>query len=561
MIPSYSTACIDWETRLINRQSIIPPPIFPDEAASALRIFKNLRIPDLAGKPTFGESSEKWVFDYVAAIFGAYDRSTGDQLIQESLLLVSKKNGKSGLAAAIMLTALILCWREEEEHLIFAPTREVADASYNAAAGMVRADSELQTMFNVRDHIKTIEHRSKKNTLKVVSADTKTATGKKAGRILIDEIHEFGTMAKAETVFTEATGGLVARPEGFVIMLTTQSAEPPAGVFKERLDYYRRVRDGEVIDPRSLPVLYEFPQHYIENKLYLNPENFYITNPNLGRSVSQQWLVDRLKRSQAGDSGKLQNFISKHLNVEIGLNLRSDRWAGADFWESAADRGGAYGLADLVARSEVVSIGIDGGGLDDLLGLYVMGRETGTGRKLGWGFAWAHPSVLERRQEIAPRLKDFAKAGELCLVDELGQDVQEMAKIVEIVYNSGKLDKIGVDQMALGSIEEELEALGIDAQKWIVTISQGWRLGASIKTAERWLADKSFIPAKQELMAWSVGNAKIEQRANSILITKQASGTAKIDPLIALLNAATLMALNPESKGSLNLFLSDPIIV
>jgi len=48
-------------------------------------------------------------------------------------------------------------------------------------------------------------------------------------------------------------------------------------------------------------------------------------------------------------------------------------------------------------------------------------------------------------------------------------------------------------------------------------------------------------------MAWCVGNARIENRANSILITKQASGSSKIDPLMAMLNAVTLMALNPPA--------------
>jgi phage terminase large subunit-like protein len=51
-------------------------------------------------------------------------------------------------------------------------------------------------------------------------------------------------------------------------------------------------------------------------------------------------------------------------------------------------------------------------------------------------------------------------------------------------------------------------------------------------------------------MAWCVGNAKVEPRANSMLITKQASGSAKIDPLMALFNAVTLLSLNPE--GALN---------
>jgi hypothetical protein len=65
----------------------------------------------------------------------------------------------------------------------------------------------------------------------------------------------------------EATGGLISRPEGFVISLTTMPDEAPAGVMKEKLDYARGVRDGEIIDPRFLGVLYEYPQKYIEDGL------------------------------------------------------------------------------------------------------------------------------------------------------------------------------------------------------------------------------------------------------------------------------------------------------
>jgi phage terminase large subunit-like protein len=228
----------------------------------------------------------------------------------------------------------------------------------------------------------------------VVAADTDTVSGKKSGKVLVDEHWLFGKKANAEAMFMEATGGQVSREEGWVIYLTTQADEQPSGVFKDKLKYFRDVRDGKVVDSRSLPILYEFPQAMIDSKAYLKPENFYITNPNIGRSVSRDWLEDQLRKNQHKTDGTYQVFLAKHLNVEIGLNLRSDRWAGADFWQQCANKD--LTLETLLDRSEVVTVGIDGGGLDDLLGLAVMGREKGTRKRLLWCHAWAHKIVLDR---------------------------------------------------------------------------------------------------------------------------------------------------------------------
>lgn len=543
----WSTACPDWEQRLIEGKSIIPPPIFPDEAARALAIFKELRVTDLPGKPTFGECSEQWVFDFVSAIFGGYDAETGKQLIREYYLLISKKNTKSTIAAGIMLTALIMCWREEEEHLILAPTKEVADNSFKPAAGMIRADDELMELFHIQDHIRTITHRVTRASLKVVAADTDTVSGKKSGRVLVDEHWLFGTRANAEGMFMEATGGQVSREEGWVIYLTTQSDDIPAGVFDDKLNYFRDVRDGKVVDKKSLGVLYEFPPSMIESKAYMKPSNFYITNPNLGRSVSAEWLEDQLRKNAAKADGAFQTFLAKHLNVQIGLNLRAGRWAGADFWEEAGE---PMTLSEFLDRVEVVDAGIDGGGLDDLLGLALAGRERGTGRWLSLCRAWAHPSVLARRQSEAPRFHGFARDGHLTLVKRIGEDIEAVVEIIQRVRDRGLLDKVGVDVAGISAIVEALERIGLENGVDIVGIPQGWRLAGAIKTTERRIAGGEMVHDASPLMAWCVGNAKAEPRANSMLITKQASGWAKIDPLMALFNAVTLLSLNPE--GALN---------
>lgn len=555
-MPKWSTACPDWQDRLKCGRSIIPPPIYPAEAARALEIFKALRVVDLPGKPTFGECSGQWVFDFVAAVFGAYDSETGKQLIREFYMLISKKNTKSTIAAGIMLTAAIMCWREDEEHLILAPTKEIADNSFRPAAGMVRADDELSQIFHIQEHVRTITHRVTRASVKVVAADTETVSGKKSGRVLIDEHWLFGKKSNAGSMFQEATGGQISREEGWVIYLTTQSDEPPSGVFKEKLDFYRDVRDGKIESNKHLPVLYEWPADMLADKSYLQPENFWITNPNVGRSVSRDWIADKLLEYGGKTDGSLQTFLAKHLNVEIGMSLRADRWAGADFWERQADA--SLSLDELLRRCEVVDVGIDGGGLDDMLGLCVIGREAGTdgdrARWLVWNRAWVNRVVLERRKSEAARFFDFADDGDLVICEEIGQDVDDIAEVVANIERLGLLDKVGIDPAGIGGILDGLVGAGIPAER-IVGISQGWRLGSAIKTAERKLAEGKMLHGGSRLMDWCVGNAKVEPKGNAILITKQASGYAKIDPLMATFNAVSLMALNPDQVDRMELII------
>lgn len=542
-----STACLDWERRIVARESLIPfPPLFPAEAADSLGVFRELRIADVTGSPTMGEVCRPWILDFVGAVFGAYDADAGRRLITEFFLLISKKNGKSTTAAGIMLTALIRNWRESAEFLILAPTIEIANNSFFPARDMVKKDDELSSLLYVQDHYRTITHRVTGATLKVVAADNETVGGKKATGVLIDELWLFGKRPNAENMLREACGGLASRPEGFTIFLSTQSDEPPAGVFRQKLHYARGVRDGRIDDKRFLPVLYEFPEAMAKRNAHRDKANFYITNPNLGSSVDEEFLEREFSKAQESGEESMLGFLSKHLNVEIGLSLRSDRWAGADFFESAGDK--SLTMDEILRRSEVICVGIDGGGLDDLLGLCVIGRCAETRKWLAWCRAWAHPSVIERRKQEAARFRDFERDGDMVLVQQIGDDVAEVAEIVAEIHRAGLLHQVGLDPAGVGAILDAMVVAEVPQDK-AVGISQGWRLGGAIKTAERKLAEGELIHAGQPLMAWCVGNAKVEPRGNAILITKQASGSAKIDPLMAMFNAVSLMSLNPAAPA------------
>jgi phage terminase large subunit-like protein len=569
--PVWSTACPDWEQRIVERRSLVPfDPLFPDEAEAALAVFKSLHMVDVPGRPTFGEACEPFVFDFVRAIFGAYDARTGQRLISDFMLLISKKNGKSTVAAGIMLTALIRNWRELAELIILAPTQEVAGNSFKPAAAMVRASPKLLLSLKVVDHQRTIRHLVTGAELKVVAADSETAGGKKAGFVLVDELWLFGKRANAEAMFEEATGGLASRPEGFVVYLTTHSDEPPAGVFKDKLDYFRGVRDGEIEDPSCFGMLYEWPGQMLEDQAYLKPENFYVTNPNLGRSVTETYISGKIRKAQGGepdeegDTGSIQIVLAKYLNVEIGLRLRRDRWRGAPYWEAAADE--TLTLEALLERCEVVVVGADGGGLDDLYGLCVAGRERVTNRWLYWFRAWAWPDVLQRRKSIVSTLREFEKDGDLVIckaapppeLDEEGadyavpQDIAEIVAIIAQVKASGKLpekEAIGLDPQGVSDLVDELAKIGLGDPQ-VVAVGQGYRLMSAIVGLARKLKFGGAVHDGSRLMAWCVSNAKEERGRQTVMIVKDATGTAKIDPLMAGLNATKLLEANPEAVSN-----------
>jgi phage terminase large subunit-like protein len=542
----WSTACLDWKERIVNRKPMVPDlPLFDAEAERALRIFKRLRVPDIIGTPTYGEACDDWVFDFVRAIFGSFDVVTKRRMIREFFLLVPKKNGKSSIAAAIIITAAILNMRPEAELLLIAPTKKIAEIAFKQALGIIRLDPELAKLFHPQQHQKTITHKNSGAVIMIKAAEADVITGSKATYILIDELHVFSLKAKASELMTEIRGSLAARPDGFLLTITTQSKAPPVGLFKDELAIARAVRDGEMELP-ILPVLYELPFEVANDNGWHNPKTWGMVNPNLNISVDEAFLRDELKKAEANGMAALLLFASQHLNLEVGQSLGG--WRGSHFWKQQAMPELAN-LDQLLELCEVATIGIDGGGLDDLLGIAVLGRHKITQHWLCWTHAWCQREVLELRKDIASNLLDAEKEGSLTFCDDATSDIVGVVEICKRVADVGRLPEnygVGLDPMGVAALVDELAQNGLGGEL-VKAVSQGFRLSSAVWGLERKLKDKTFWHAGQGLMTFCVGNAKAEQRGNAVLITKETAGKAKIDPLCALFNAIKLMEIGPQA--------------
>ncbi len=551
--PAWSFACPDWPERLKDRKSLLPSlPLNQAEADRAVAIFNKLRLPDVPGQPTMGEAAGDWFRDIVRAAFGSLDPETGRRQVGEVFALVPKKNSKTTGGAGVMLTALLLNERPRAELLLVGPTQEIADIAFQQVSGMIDADEYLTKRFHVQEHLKTVVDRRTKAKLKIKTFDMKVMTGAKPVVVLLDELHIMSTYSYASRVIGQIRGGFAANPESLLIIITTQSDTPPAGAFKAELQRARGIRDGRITgENRMLPLLYEFPEAMQTDagRPWADPDNWPMVLPNLGLSISIDRLVSDFKTAQDLGEEEVRRWASQHLNVEIGMALHADGWVGAKYWLDAAEPAGLK-LDELIERCDVAVVGIDGGGLDDLMGLAVIGRDKQTREWLHWAHAWAQSDVFDRRKDIVERLRDFEAAGELTECLSPTQDIEEVADLVLRIHEAGLLPEkngVGLDPAGVAALVDELATRGIEGET-LVGIAQGYRLSAAVWGLERKLKDGTFWHGGQGLMAWCVGNAKAEQRGNAVLITKEVAGKAKIDPLIATFNAVMLMARNPEGS-------------
>lgn len=525
-------------------------PLYQAEADRAVRVFNRLRIPDIKDRPTFAEAGGEWFLDAVIRpLFGSYDETRDIRHIQEAFLLVPKKNAKSTGAAGVMLTWLIVNVIFNAEGLLIAPSKTIATEIFNAMKGMIRADEELDKKFHIQEHIRRINHRDSGAYVHVKAADTDAITGSKAHVTLIDEVHVFARHARAQEVFLELRGALTARPGGFLLMISTQSKTPPAGVFKEELNRARAVRDGKLALP-VLAVLYELPKHLQEapkpgqRPKWYDPALFGLVNPNMGRSVRPEFITRGLAEKEQLGPAELALFASQHLNIEIGVGLQTDGWAGAAHW---VRRARSFTLPDLLDRCEVVTVGLDGGGLDDLYGFAAIGREKVTKRWLAWAHALISPEGMDRRRENAPIYNDFMEEGSLTLVDQLPDDLEWIKDHIGLIKDAGLLGKVGADPATIGGLVDTLAEIDVTpANDLLVGVYQGVRLMGAGKTLERKLVDGSFWHDGSAMMVWCVGNAKLRPTGTGMMVERAASGLGKIDPLMALWNAAYLMAQNPQ---------------
>ncbi|MGO1048792.1 terminase large subunit domain-containing protein [Crossiella sp. CA198] len=167
----------------------------------------------------------------------------GQRQHRTCVVCVARKNGKSTLAAAIMLYHLVADRADAEPQVIAAANdRNQARMVFDAARKMVLSSPELSRLLIV--HRDSITNPRNGGTYRVVSADAGRQQGLNVSACSLDEY----AFARNADLFDALTLGSAARNQPMFWVISTAGPDPD-GEFAELCAYGRRVNSGEITDP------------------------------------------------------------------------------------------------------------------------------------------------------------------------------------------------------------------------------------------------------------------------------------------------------------------------
>jgi phage terminase large subunit-like protein len=445
----------------------------------------------------------RFIFDVYAPQY-----EDGARLVRRAVFSLGRKNGKTLLAAALVLVHLVGPEAERNGEIYSAANdREQAAQVFKMARQMVEAEPELLARLRVIASTKTIVCYGNGSFYRALSAEVGTKHGLNPTFVIFDELAQ----ARNRDLYDVLDTSMGARAEPLFLAISTQSNDPEH-ILSKLID------DGlSGADPTTVCHLYAAP----EDCALDDEKAWHAANPALGDFRSLDELASSMAKAirLPADEPRVRNlYLNQRVSPASALISRRDWMAckGDAKWEPGEK---IYLALDLSAKV-------------DLCALIGVSAENHS-RARAW--FWKPADYIadhERRDRVPYSL--WASEGFLSTTP--GRAVHPRAIAQKIAELCDAFDVIGLayDRWGMQNLLREFDGVGLQAYAHsesekdkhhdglrLVPWGQGFRdMSPAVDALEKEVLHGTLIHDGNPILTWNMGNA--------VAITDPAGGR-KID--------------------------------
>lgn len=466
-----------------------------------------------AGKPFILEPWEDFI---ICNIFCLYRVDTRRRKYKTAHISVSRKNGKTTLAAALGLFSLIADGEPASSVIMAANSREQAHIDFDAASAFARQlDPRKKSLKVLRNEIVFQKNNA---SLKVISADASTGDGLNPQLVILDELHE----APDSKLFDVLRSGQGFREQPLMLSITTAGFRI-GGFCNQYEDYCKEILMGQKVDDTLFALLYTLD----DGDDWTDESNFIKSNPNLGVTVKRDWLSEQV--NQAKNSHTLEVGVkTKNLNVWCSS---STTWIPEQYIrKSLMD----VDLTEFKNKNNyLVYLGFDLAAISDLTAVSIMFVDPDTEEYFFKTWYYLPKSALDGKYN-SELYKMWSSKGFLTLTDSETTDYNYIQNQIVYLYETFDVQGVFFDSWNAQMLVNNLTNLGLPMTAYSQSIGN---FNKPTKEMERLvLSDKvRFDNNPITRFCFDSVELKVDLNGNSKPVGDH--NAKKIDGVISMLNA------------------------
>lgn len=249
----------------------------------------------------------------IAPVFGWRSEPDGARVIREVFLEVARKNGKSTLAAALLLFLLTADGEPGAEVYSAAMDGKQARAVFDVAAKMAKASPALRRRLRIHERDGKIVFDATSSTYgiltKGLAGDNKH--GLNTHGAVVDELHVIQDAAMLDTLET-STG---SRGQPLIVYITTAGIPGVSAPWEERRATAVNTARRVVARKDLLGVIFCADPRARDRGTWDDPEVWRDANPLLAASPELRGYLEREVAKCVAAPGRLNRFLRLHLGI------------------------------------------------------------------------------------------------------------------------------------------------------------------------------------------------------------------------------------------------------